>query len=59
MSMKIYKKIIFILLFCFIFTVSQAEENLKSDIESLNVNLTEEINKKINDIQIIHPNPCP
>ena len=30
MSMKIYKKIIFILLFYFIFTVSQAEENLKS-----------------------------
>ena len=30
MSMKIYKKIIFILLFCFIFAVSQAEENLKS-----------------------------
>ena len=30
MSIKIYKKIIFILLFCFIFTVSQAEENLKS-----------------------------
>ena len=30
MPMKIYKKIIFILLFCFIFTVSQAEENLKS-----------------------------
>jgi hypothetical protein len=28
--MKIYKKIIFILLFFFIFTVSQAEENLKS-----------------------------
>mgnify|MGYP001284217954 CR=1 FL=1 len=34
-------------------------EQLKSDIESVNVNLTEEINKKINDIQIIHPNPCP
>ena len=30
MSIKIYKKNIFILLFCFIFTVSQAEENLKS-----------------------------
>ena len=30
MPMKIYKKIIFILLFFFIFTVSQAEENLKS-----------------------------
>ena len=34
-------------------------EQLKSNIESVNVNLTEEINKKINDIQIIHPNPCP
>ena len=34
-------------------------EQLKIDIESVNVNLTEEINKKINDIQIIHPNPCP
>ena len=34
-------------------------EQLKSDIESVNVNLTEEINKKINDIQIKYPNPCP
>ena len=34
-------------------------EQLKIDIESVNVNLTEEINKKINDIQIIYPNPCP
>ena len=32
---------------------------LKIDIESVNVNLTEEINKKINDVQIIYPNPCP
>ena len=30
MPMKIYKKIIFILLFYFIFSISQAEENLKS-----------------------------
>ena len=34
-------------------------EQLKIDIESVNVNLTEEINKKINDVQLIHPNPCP
>ena len=34
-------------------------EQLKIDIESVNVNLTEEINKKINDLQIIYPNPCP
>ena len=30
MSMKIYKKITFIILFYFIFSISQAEENLKS-----------------------------
>ena len=34
-------------------------EQLKIDIESVNVNLTEEINKKINDVQVIYPNPCP
>ena len=34
-------------------------EQLKIDIESVNVNLTEEINKKINDVQIMYPNPCP
>ena len=34
-------------------------EQLKIDIESVNVNFTEEINKKINDVQIIYPNPCP
>ena len=34
-------------------------EQLKIDIESVNVNLTEEIVKKINDIQIKYPNPCP
>tara|TARA_Y100000590_G_scaffold58643_1_gene62033 strand:+ start:1676 stop:2773 length:1098 start_codon:yes stop_codon:yes gene_type:complete len=34
-------------------------EQLKINIESVNVNLTEEINKKINDIQLIYPNPCP
>jgi len=34
-------------------------EQLKIDIESVNVNLTEEINKKINNVQIRYPNPCP
>ena len=34
-------------------------EQLKINIESVNVNLTEEIIKKINDVQIIYPNPCP
>ena len=34
-------------------------EQLKIDIESVNVNLTEEINKKINEVQVIYPNPCP
>ena len=33
-------------------------EQLKIDIESVNVNLTEEINKEINDVQLIYPNPC-
>jgi len=34
-------------------------EQLKIDIESVNVNLNDEILKKINDVQIIYPNPCP
>ena len=34
-------------------------EQLKIDIESVNVNLTDEILKKINDVQIIYSNPCP
>jgi len=34
-------------------------KQLKIDIESVNVNLTDEINNKINNIQIIYPNPCP
>ena len=34
-------------------------EQLKIDIESVNVNLTDEIIKKINDVQIEYPNPCP
>jgi aryl-alcohol dehydrogenase-like predicted oxidoreductase len=34
-------------------------EQLKTDIESVNVNLSEEIIKEINEIQNIYPNPCP
>ena len=34
-------------------------EQLKTDIESVNVKLTDEIIKEINEIQKIYPNPCP
>jgi len=34
-------------------------EQLKTDIESVNVNLTEETIKEINEVQNIYPNPCP
>ena len=34
-------------------------EQLKTDIESVNVNLTKEIIKEINEVQKIYPNPCP
>ena len=34
-------------------------EQLKTDIESVNVKLNDEINKEINDVQKIYPNPCP
>ena len=34
-------------------------EQLKTDIESVNVKLTDEIIKEINRIQKIYPNPCP
>ena len=34
-------------------------EQLKTNIESVNVNLSEEIIKEINEIQKIYPNPCP
>jgi len=34
-------------------------EQLKINIESVSVNLKEEILKEINDLQIKHPNPCP
>ena len=34
-------------------------EQLKTDIESVNVKLSEEIEKEINNVQKIYPNPCP
>ena len=34
-------------------------EQLKTNIESVNVSLTNEIIKEINEIQSIYPNPCP
>ena len=34
-------------------------QQLKTDIESVNVNLSEEIIKEINEVQKIYPNPCP
>ena len=34
-------------------------EQLKTNIESVNVNLSNEIIKEINEIQTIYPNPCP
>ena len=34
-------------------------EQLKTNIESVNVNLSDEIIKEINEIQKIYPNPCP
>ena len=34
-------------------------QQLKTNIESVNVNLTEEIINEINEVQTIYPNPCP
>ena len=34
-------------------------EQLKTDIESVNINLTDEIINEINQVQKIYPNPCP
>jgi aryl-alcohol dehydrogenase-like predicted oxidoreductase len=34
-------------------------EQLKTDIESVNINLTNEIINEINEVQKIYPNPCP
>ena len=34
-------------------------EQLKTNIESVNVNLTDDVIKEINNVQRIYPNPCP
>jgi aryl-alcohol dehydrogenase-like predicted oxidoreductase len=34
-------------------------EQLKTDIESVNVDLSKEIIKEINEVQKLYPNPCP
>ena len=34
-------------------------QQLKTNIESVNVNLSEEILKSINNVQKLYPNPCP
>ena len=34
-------------------------EQLKTDIESVNINLTKEIINEINEVQKLYPNPCP
>ena len=34
-------------------------EQLKTNIESVNINLTEKIINEINEVQKIYPNPCP
>ena len=34
-------------------------EQLKTNIESVNVNLSNEVIKEINEVQKIYPNPCP
>jgi len=34
-------------------------EQLKSDIESVNVNLSDDVIEEINQVQTIYPNPCP
>ena len=34
-------------------------EQLKTNIESVNIDLTEDIITEINDVQKIYPNPCP
>ena len=34
-------------------------EQLKENIESVNIKLTEDLIKNLNDIQQIYPNPCP
>ena len=34
-------------------------DQLKTNIESVNINLSEEVINEINEVQNIYPNPCP
>ena len=34
-------------------------DQLKTDIESVNINLSDEVINEINEVQKIYPNPCP
>jgi aryl-alcohol dehydrogenase-like predicted oxidoreductase len=34
-------------------------EQLKTNVESVNINLSDEVIKEINEVQTIYPNPCP
>ena len=34
-------------------------EQLKTNIESVNINLSDDVIKEINEVQKIYPNPCP
>ena len=34
-------------------------EQLKTNVESVNIDLTDEVIKEINEVQTIYPNPCP
>ena len=38
---------------------STTMEQLKTDIESVNINLNNEIIDEINEVQKLYPNPCP
>ena len=34
-------------------------EQLKTNIESVNINLSDDVTKEINEVQTVYPNPCP
>ena len=34
-------------------------EQLKTNVESVNINLSDDVVKEINNVQTIYPNPCP
>jgi aryl-alcohol dehydrogenase-like predicted oxidoreductase len=34
-------------------------EQLKTNVESVNIDLTDEVIDEINEVQTIYPNPCP